>query len=416
MNTYATAQPKKTAASASLPTPGLLLQRKSVKEGAVGEIPPIVHEVLQSPGQPLDGVTRAFFEPRFGQDFSQVRVHTDARAGESAQAVNALAYTVGKDVVFGTDQFKPNTPEGRLLLGHELTHSVQQTCNTEKSPSRLGPVHDAYEQEAERQSARIARGEPTTEIHIDSAGTGLSSGFIQRTLFGGILGGISGAAGGALIGGLLGGPIGAVIGGIAGLVGGALIGEKASTDGRSLTPLEISYAKEIFKESIDYSTIRVTRDSMYTVGAPLTIGNTIHLKSSWGHFKGDTLELTPSGIETLIHEMGHVWQYQNGGLAYIPESLWVQFKAFVSGGDRGGAYEWREAHKAGLPWEDWNPEQQAQSIEDYNKLLRKSKDGTATLTELSELSTLLPYMQKVWKRQGAPQFETANMAPGDYPI
>jgi hypothetical protein len=62
------------------------------------EVPPIVHEVLRSPGQPLDAATRAFFEPRFGHDFSDVRVHTDARAADSALAVNALAYTVGHDV------------------------------------------------------------------------------------------------------------------------------------------------------------------------------------------------------------------------------------------------------------------------------------------------------------------------------
>src|SRR5437870_4603658 len=67
-------------------------------------VPPIVHEVLRSPGQPLDAVTRALMEPRFGHDFSRVRVHTGARAAESASAVNALAYTVGRDVVFGAAQ------------------------------------------------------------------------------------------------------------------------------------------------------------------------------------------------------------------------------------------------------------------------------------------------------------------------
>lgn len=86
----------------------------------------IVHEVLRSPGQPLDPTTRAFFEPRFGYDFSQVRAHTDAKAAESARAVNALAYTVGRGVVFGAGQYVPTTAEGRKLLAHELTHVVQQ--------------------------------------------------------------------------------------------------------------------------------------------------------------------------------------------------------------------------------------------------------------------------------------------------
>src|SRR5215470_8949234 len=70
-------------------------------------VPPVVHEVLQSSGQPLAPATRALMEPRFGHDFSQVRVHIDAKAAESAQAVNALAYTVGRGVVFGAGQYTP---------------------------------------------------------------------------------------------------------------------------------------------------------------------------------------------------------------------------------------------------------------------------------------------------------------------
>jgi hypothetical protein len=77
-------------------------------------------------GQPLDRATRAFFEPRFGYDFSQVRIHTDVPAAESVRAVSARAYTVGQDVVFGVGQYTPNSVEGRRLLAHELTHVVQQ--------------------------------------------------------------------------------------------------------------------------------------------------------------------------------------------------------------------------------------------------------------------------------------------------
>ena len=71
-----------------------ILQRSAVSS-APEAVPPIVHDVLRSPGAPLDAQTRAFMEPRFGHDFSRVRVHTDAQAAESARAVNALAYTVG---------------------------------------------------------------------------------------------------------------------------------------------------------------------------------------------------------------------------------------------------------------------------------------------------------------------------------
>ncbi|MBV9209556.1 MAG: DUF4157 domain-containing protein [Acidobacteria bacterium] len=81
---------------------------------------------LRDGGKPLPASTRAFFEPRFGQDLSQVRVHTDERAAQSAREMNALAYTVGNDVVFKAGQYQPDTQTGRKLLAHELAHVVQQ--------------------------------------------------------------------------------------------------------------------------------------------------------------------------------------------------------------------------------------------------------------------------------------------------
>jgi uncharacterized protein DUF4157 len=91
-------------------------------------IPPIVHDALRSPGEPLDRTTRAFMESCFGHDLSQVRVHADSSAVHSARALNALAYTVGQHVVFGAGQYKMGSTEGRKLLAHELTHVVQQGC------------------------------------------------------------------------------------------------------------------------------------------------------------------------------------------------------------------------------------------------------------------------------------------------
>ena len=102
------------------------LQRKEAGAGPE-YAPPSVHSVLSSPGRPLDPATRAFMEPRFGHDFSGVRVHTDASAADSARAVNALAFTAGPHVVFGSNQYAPGTAEGKRLLAHELTHVVQQS-------------------------------------------------------------------------------------------------------------------------------------------------------------------------------------------------------------------------------------------------------------------------------------------------
>ncbi len=103
-----------------------LLQRKASDNFVATEFLPIVHDVLRSPGQPLDSATLAWMEPRSGHDFSQVRVHTDSGAGDSARAVNALAYTVGRDIVFDSGQYVPKTGARKQLLAHELTHVVQQ--------------------------------------------------------------------------------------------------------------------------------------------------------------------------------------------------------------------------------------------------------------------------------------------------
>jgi hypothetical protein len=88
--------------------------------------PAIVEQVLSSPGEPLDVASRAFFEPRLGHDFSQIRIHSDSRAAESARSIQALAYAVDRDLVFGSGQFAPRTPAGRQLIAHELSHVVQQ--------------------------------------------------------------------------------------------------------------------------------------------------------------------------------------------------------------------------------------------------------------------------------------------------
>lgn len=86
-------------------------------------------------GQPLSTSARSYFEPRFGHDFSQVRVHSDAQAAEAAQHLRARAFTVGSHVAFGAGQYAPSSTDGRRLLAHELTHVVQQAGN-----AQLGPV------------------------------------------------------------------------------------------------------------------------------------------------------------------------------------------------------------------------------------------------------------------------------------
>jgi hypothetical protein len=132
--------------------------------------------VLRSSGQPLDPATRAFMEPRFGHDFSAVRVHTDARAAESARAVNALAYTVGRDVTFGPGQYAPATSAGRRLIAHELAHVVQQGDRPGSVPGlALGSPASESERVAEQVSSRVAAGQQANVAQ--SAGA-----FVQRDL------------------------------------------------------------------------------------------------------------------------------------------------------------------------------------------------------------------------------------------
>lgn len=107
-------------------TAGLRLRR--VRAGTAGQsaAPSLVDEVLRAPGRPLDAQAKAFFEPRFGHDFSRVRIHADAKAAESARALHAKAYTVGREIVFGAGECARATDQGRRLLAHELTHVIQQ--------------------------------------------------------------------------------------------------------------------------------------------------------------------------------------------------------------------------------------------------------------------------------------------------
>ena len=140
------------------------VRRSGVTHAEAAEAPAAVHQVLRSPGRPLDAPTRSFMESRFRHDFSCVRLHTDAAAAESARAVNAQAYTVGRDIVFGAGGYAPGTRAGLRLLAHELTHVAQQGAASGAALSRLvvGEPGDAYEQEADRVAQSIDAHESAT--------------------------------------------------------------------------------------------------------------------------------------------------------------------------------------------------------------------------------------------------------------
>jgi len=105
-----------------------MLQAKSREDGTSEVSYGLESQInaIKGGGRPLGESERGFFEPRFGSDFSQVRVHTDTRAAEAARAVNARAFTLGRDVVFGAKHYTPGTSHGQKLLAHELSHVMQQ--------------------------------------------------------------------------------------------------------------------------------------------------------------------------------------------------------------------------------------------------------------------------------------------------
>jgi hypothetical protein len=137
------------------------VQRKAADGGAraVGA-PDIVAEVLESNGRALESPVRNSMESSFGHDFSRVRIHTDARAVKSAQAVHAAAYTVGENIVFGAGRYSPYSHGGRRLLAHELTHVIQQQ-GTERISSGIpaSSQNDSAEHEAEKLGEAAVQGD-----------------------------------------------------------------------------------------------------------------------------------------------------------------------------------------------------------------------------------------------------------------
>jgi hypothetical protein len=134
------------------------------------EAVPEVESVISSSGRPLDRETRRYMESRIGFDFSKVRIHTDSRAAASAKSLNARAYTVGHNVVFGPGRFAPNTTEGRRLLAHELTHVVQQGAstrklhNTSRPPAVVIPAPRQIQRDPDEDSKGISVWDLTTDF------------------------------------------------------------------------------------------------------------------------------------------------------------------------------------------------------------------------------------------------------------
>lgn len=126
--------------------------------------PPIVHDVLRSPGEPLPVRLSRQMSAQLGHDFARVRVHTDPVAAESAESVDAAAYTVGEHVVLGRSTPDPSTTQGQAILAHELAHVVQQPASTGHGDLAISSPDDAAEREARRAALQPADRMPRPRI------------------------------------------------------------------------------------------------------------------------------------------------------------------------------------------------------------------------------------------------------------
>jgi hypothetical protein len=157
------ANPWKTVPSA------LRLQPRAVGDRVSTGVPASVRDTLDTPGRPLDAGTRRFMEPRFGQDFSAVRVHNNVEAARSARDVNALAYTTGNAIAFAPGQYAPESSRGRQLIAHELAHVVQQRRGPAPQTDSISQPGDRDEMAADRASTAVLAGDAPVP---DVAGAG----------------------------------------------------------------------------------------------------------------------------------------------------------------------------------------------------------------------------------------------------
>jgi len=135
-------------------------KQKSASSLHAGVEAGIEPELTSGFARSLDASVRSSFEPRFQQDFSRVRVHTDDRAASTATAANARAYTLGNNIFFNAGQYQPRSENGRRLLAHELTHVVQQKKGAFEAPSAPGNPSTEVEHEAARAELTVASTQP----------------------------------------------------------------------------------------------------------------------------------------------------------------------------------------------------------------------------------------------------------------
>jgi hypothetical protein len=227
------------------------VQREQSGPGILSTAPSMVRDVVASPGRPLDAATRASMEPRFGHDLSQVRVHTDDQAAESARSVSASAYTAGNHVAFGAGQYAPGTLGGHRLMAHELTHVIQQSsgpvAGTQVAPGFfVSHPADPFERLAASPIAVDAPAQRGVGLErLPFAGHGSRATYVQRTDQPNVGLGNAGAAFG-------------IIGGVAGVLGLGLAAFAYFRPPEALNPAPVTGGLSINPNPFSFNTVAQT--------------------------------------------------------------------------------------------------------------------------------------------------------------
>lgn len=329
-----------------------------------------VRQTRQSRGIPLDSSTRAFMEARFARDFGAVRVHTDSQADRSSRAMGADAFTHGSDIMFRSGGYAPETPQGRALLAHELTHVVQSVGAPDQPVQTIASPHSSAEREASRIATQITLGLPIGPIRARAPRNA-----IHRTVAGDVGGGAIGGLIGGAIGAGLGGVGGAIAGGLLGGLAGVILGEVATTHPRPLTDEEALEVQLVFGSSLDLKRTRIAESSLMAIGDyARTPFETAYFPI--GAFKSADF------LPWLVHELTHVWQTQHGISVFRKIATALRG---ASAYEYGGPQQLVIDRGKGKKFLDYGTEQQADICRDYYRRLKASQDVSAYLPFIAEV-------------------------------
>ena len=370
--------------------------------------------VHQSAGSPLSDETRDYMEPRFGADFSRVRVHTGSEAAQLNRQISAQAFTHGPDIYLGEGKYDPGSDAGRRLLAHELSHTLQQGASTmQRAPetnsvstlviqrglwgkikkgvkkvgkavasgakAALGGVKKgakAVGRGVKKAAAMVWTGAKYVSKQLWTKVTGIFNrlfNWVKKLpsrvgrLFVGLWEGVKSlkpwslswweSLGNLSTWGDLLKWLGARIVDLAEIVGVGEIYETVADfikfNTRPLTGAETGKAKSVFRGSIDYSLVRVDQHAAIGPAFSKRPYTSFHTINAWSDMDDPT----------LIHELAHVWQYEHDGAIYMPQAIHAQ--KWGGGYDYGGKVELNKRQAAGQGLPSFNREQQAQIAEEY---------------------------------------------------